>query len=103
MKKDSNCKKASDYNDDISLLEVIAELLNSAVEEVLKDLETEKSEENKRILPSERNIPFDKKEYYYKLVQEYIDQEVKPYNSDKEKVNDEFAKIFEFVCWLYNK
>lgn len=44
----------------------------------------------------------------HKLVQEYIDTMIKPYNPKvggltTEQVNDAYAGLYEFACWIYNK
>lgn len=43
----------------------------------------------------------------HKLVQEYVDTMIKPYNpknnglSDSQ-INDAYAGLYEFACWIYN-
>ena len=44
----------------------------------------------------------------HKLVQEYIDTMVKPYNPKNgglsiESINNAYAGLYEFACWIYNK
>lgn len=41
----------------------------------------------------------------HKLVQEYIDTMIKPYAKgilDNKSINDAYAGIYEYSCWLYN-
>lgn len=42
----------------------------------------------------------------HKLVQEYVDIMIKPYNNSvltNEQINDAYAGLYEFACWVYNK
>lgn len=44
----------------------------------------------------------------HKLVQEYIDTMIKPYNPKVgglsiEQINDAYAGLYEFACWIFNK
>ena len=44
----------------------------------------------------------------HKLVQEYIDTMIKPYNPKVggltiEQINNSYAALYEFACWVYNK
>jgi len=43
----------------------------------------------------------------HKLVQEYVDTMIKPYNPKiggltSEAINDAYAGLYEFACWIYN-
>ena len=41
----------------------------------------------------------------HKLVQEYVDTMIKPYAKgilDNKSINDAYAGIYEYSCWLYN-
>ena len=43
----------------------------------------------------------------HKLVQEYVDTMIKPYNPEigglsTQQINDAYAGIYEYSCWLYN-
>ena len=65
-----------------------------------------KSEEKKIERPSE-NISVNMGLQIHKLVQEYIDTMIKPYNPkvgglSKEAINDAYAGLYEFACWIYN-
>ena len=42
----------------------------------------------------------------HKIVQEYVDTMIRPYNHGaltNEQINDAYAGLYEFACWLYNK
>jgi len=76
---------------------------NDDIEKIFEGVEKElTTDSSKHILPSSK-VDNNKKEYYHKLVTEYIDNEIRPWNSDKQSVNDDYAKLFEFVCWLSQK
>jgi len=41
----------------------------------------------------------------HKLVQEYVDTMIKPYNHNQisqQQMNDAYAGLYEFACWIYN-
>ena len=41
----------------------------------------------------------------HKLVQEYVDTMIKPYNNNhltQQQMNDAYAGLYEFACWIYN-
>ena len=41
----------------------------------------------------------------HKLVQEYVDTMVKPYNNgvlNQAQINDAYAGLYEFACWIFN-
>lgn len=69
----------------------------------------EKQIEDKSVIerPSQ-NIDVNAGLQIHKLVQEYIDTMIKPYNPKvggltTEQVNDAYAGLYEFACWIYNK
>ena len=69
----------------------------------------DKSEENKEsfdlIRPSQ-DINVNTGLQIHRLVQEYIDTMVKPYAKGiltEKQINDAYAGLYEFACWIYNK
>lgn len=82
---------------------------NEFADEVMSRLEqsqNEKTEEHKFSRPSE-TINTEAGLQIHKLVQEYIDTMVKPFNVDGKlsdmQINDAYAGLYEFACWLYQK
>lgn len=70
-----------------------------------KAVEERKKEETKKVpeLPS-KNTPYDKQANLHKIVGEYVDTYIRPYgNMDKNVVDDVYAGLFEFACWVLNK
>ena len=64
-----------------------------------------KEEKNKIIRPSE-NISTETGLQIHKLVQEYVDTMIKPYNPKNggltiDQINNAYAGIYEYSCWLY--
>lgn len=54
-------------------------------------------------LPS-KSTPIDKQENLHKIVGEYIDTYIRPYgNMSTDVVNDVYAGLFEFACWVLNR
>lgn len=70
-----------------------------------KAVEKRKKEETKKVpeLPS-KNTPYDKQASLHKIVGEYVDTYIRPYgNMDKNVVDDVYAGLFEFACWVLNR
>jgi len=65
----------------------------------------EDEEEHKFTRPSDL-LSVDKKLQIHKIVQEYVDTMVKPFNNGKltnNQINDAYAGLFEFACWVMNR
>lgn len=65
----------------------------------------EEKEESKFTRPSDL-LSVDKKLQIHKIVQEYIDTMVKPFNNGQltnNQINDAYAGLFEFACWVMNR
>ena len=95
--------------------------LHNQLMEKNKKKEEEKKEEKKEDLidrklidhsneqefkrPSEL-LSIDRKLSLHKLVQEYVDTMIKPFNHDvltNEQINDAYAGLYEFGAWVLNK
>ena len=62
-------------------------------------------EEDKFTRPSDL-LDVDKKLQIHKIVQEYVDTMIKPFNNGKltkSQINDAYAGLFEFACWVMNR
>ena len=60
----------------------------------------------RHVLPSEKLDDMDKKLEIHKIVQSYVDTEIKPYVSDvltQEQISDAYSALYEFACWILNK
>ena len=65
--------------------------------------EREKEENKVPELPS-KNTPFDKQVQLHKIVGEYVDTYIRPYGKmDTKVVDDVYAGLFEFACWIMNR
>lgn len=65
----------------------------------------EEEEEPKFTRPSDL-LSVDKKLQIHKIVQEYVNTMVKPFNNGKltdNQINDAYAGLFEFACWVMNR
>lgn len=65
----------------------------------------EEKEEPKFTRPSDL-LSVDKKLQIHKIVQEYVDTMIKPFNNGKltdNQINDAYAGLFEFACWIMNR
>ena len=65
----------------------------------------EEKKEPKFARPSDL-LSVDKKLQIHKIVQEYIDTMIKPFNNGKltnDQINDAYAGLFEFACWVMNR
>lgn len=109
-----------------SLLEILEKRRNELLEEK-EDIQNTKEEIKINDYPTTKNV-IDKSEepkkeeihrpsqdisveaglQIHKLVQEYIDTMVKPYNPKvggltTKQINDAYAGLYEFACWIFNK
>ena len=65
--------------------------------------EREKEENKVPDLPS-KNTPFDKQVQLHKIVGEYVDTYIRPYGKmDAKVVDDVYAGLLEFACWIMNR
>lgn len=77
---------------------------NNKIEKPI-DNKQEKKEESKFTRPSDL-LSVDKKLQIHKIVQEYVDTMVKPFNKGQltdNQINDAYAGLFEFACWIMNR
>ena len=77
------------------------------VAQVKKSIE-DKSEEQPKIKRPSQNINTEAGLQIHKLVQEYVDTMIKPYNPKVggltiEQINNSYAALYEYSCWLFNK
>ena len=109
-----------------SLLEILEKRRNELLEEK-EDIQNTKEEIKTNDYPTTKKV-MDKSEepkkeeihrpsqdisveaglQIHKLVQEYIDTMVKPYNPkvgglSNQQINDAYAGLYEFACWIFNK
>lgn len=97
------------------LLEEKKDIQNTKEEIKINDYPTtkkviDKSEEPKKeeIHRPSQDISVEAGLQIHKLVQEYIDTMVKPYNPkvgglSTQQINDAYAGLYEFACWIFNK
>lgn len=94
-----------DSND---LLKTINDLADSIYEENEHNDSTEIKKENEKkhfVRPSEK-LDYDHQLQLHKIVQEYIDTMIKPFNNGTltdEQINDAYAGLYEFAAWVMNK
>lgn len=70
----------------------------------VKTIKKEK-EETHFVRPSEK-LDYDHQLQLHKIVQEYIDTMIKPFNNGTltdEQINDAYAGLYEFAAWVMNK
>lgn len=99
-------------NSDLSILELfgidgdeIIDRLRKIGKAVYENNNKEEEEEHKFTRPSDL-LSVDKKLQIHKIVQEYVDTMVKPFNNGKltdNQINDAYAGLFEFACWVMNR
>jgi len=67
--------------------------------------EESKKEEPKFIRPSD-SLTTDKKLQIHHIVEEYVNTMIKPFNKGvltDNQINDAYAGLFEFACWIMNR
>lgn len=82
------------------------------LKDVIKDIKDAGDEihneatKNKKKVPElpSKSIPMDKQLQLHKIVGEYVDTYIRPYgNMKKEVIDDVYAGLFEFACWVMNR
>ena len=116
------CKKICDSDDSISNLTklMFEQFFGFDMNDVIDDIkkagdeiheqavkERAKDEMNKETnvpdLPS-NSTPLDKQIHLHKIVGEYVDTYIRPYGKmDTKVVDDVYAGLFEFACWIMNR
>ena len=73
-------------------------------DEIGESIHNDKKHEKKTPeLPSSKT-PINKQQQIHKLVAEYVDTIIKPNTDmDSKVINDVYAGLFEFACWIMNK
>lgn len=91
------------FDEDMNnVLDEIKDCGDSIHNEAVKN---EKKNETKKVpeLPS-KSTPMDKQLHLHKIVGQYVDEYIRPYgNMNKEVVDDVYAGLFEFACWVMNR
>lgn len=80
------------------------ETSSSRVVEIEDDFDEPVIDEH--VLPSEKLDDIDKKLEIHKIVQTYVDTEIRPYVKDvmtQEQISDAYSALYEFACWIMNK
>ena len=112
------CKKVCNDDDSTSVLtkQLFETLFGFDMNDIIDDIKKagddiheqavkeRKKEENKvPELPS-NSTPFDKQVNLHKIVGEYVDTYIRPYGKmDTKIVDDVYAGLFEFACWIMNR
>lgn len=90
--------------DEYGVADDTEEASSSRVIEIEDDFDEPVVDEH--ILPSEKLDDVDKKLEIHKIVQTYVDSEIRPYvedNMTQEQISDAYSALYEFACWIMNK
>ena len=112
------CKKVCNDDDSTSVLTKqlfetlfgfdmndIVDDIKKAGDEIHEQAVKERAKDENKVpeLPS-KNTPFDKQVQLHKIVGEYVDTYIRPYGKmDTKVVDDVYAGLFEFACWIMNR
>ena len=112
------CKKICNDDDSTSVLtkQLFDTLFGFDMNDIIDDIKKagddiheqavkERTKEEKKVpeLPS-KSTPFDKQVNLHKIVGEYVDTYIRPYGKmDTKVVDDVYAGLFEFACWIMNR
>lgn len=82
----------------------VANTIDTLLDEYEKDLK-EKEEQKVPARPSEKIKDINAGLKLHKLVQEYVDEYIKPSFKDAstDTINDIYAGLYEFACYIYTK
>lgn len=67
---------------------------------------SEEEEKEKKFKKPSEDLTISQKLQLHKIVQEYVDTMVKPYNNGlltNQQINDAYAGLYEFAAWVMNK
>lgn len=70
-----------------------------------QEIDHSEEEESKFKKPSE-DLTINQKLQLHKIVQEYVDKMIKPYNNGlltNQQINDAYAGLYEFAAWIMNR
>ena len=70
------------------------------------DCEQKHEDEEKQTLPSERIDDMNKKLEIHRIVQTYVDTEIKPYvggEMTQSQIDDAYSALYEFACWILTR
>lgn len=108
------CDKICNNDDSVNSLTrlLFSTIFGFDLKDIIKDIkeagdeihnEAIKNEKKVPELPS-KSTPMDKQLHLHKIVGEYVDTYIRPYgNMDKKVVDDVYAGLFEFACWVMNR
>ncbi len=99
-------------NTDLSILKLfglngddVIDKLRKIGNAIYENNKEEEEEKPKFTRPSDL-LDVNKKLQIHKIVQEYVDTMIKPFNNGKltdNQINDAYAGLFEFACWVMNR
>ena len=100
-------------NSDLSILKLfgidgddVIDRLRKIGNAIYENNKKEEEEETPKFTRPSDLLDVDKKLQIHKIVQEYVDTMVKPFNNGKlteNQINDAYAGLFEFACWVMNR
>jgi hypothetical protein len=98
---------------DLSILDLfgldskkVIETLREIGDRTYNQSKKEKKQEEKKFNRPSDLLDVNKKLQIHKIVEEYINTMIKPFNNGKltdNQINDAYAGLFEFACWIMNK
>lgn len=92
-------------DDVIDYLRNLGQNLHEQINNEGTQQEESKKEEPKFIRPSD-SLTTDKKLQIHHIVEEYVNTMIKPFNKGvltDNQINDAYAGLFEFACWIMNR
>jgi len=99
-------------NTDLSILKLFGLNGNDVIDKLRKignaiyENNKEEEEEKPKFTRPSDLLDVNKKLQIHKIVQEYVDTMIKPFNNGKltdNQINDAYAGLFEFACWVMNR
>lgn len=81
------------------------EIVKNNVKMQRQEVDHSEEEESKFKKPSEL-LTINQKLQLHKIVQEYVDKMIKPYNNGlltNQQINDAYAGLYEFAAWIMNR
>lgn len=100
-----NKKKQAGHKESVKFN--IKDIVNNNVKMQRQEIDhSEEEREEKKFKKPSEDLTISQKLQLHKIVQEYVDTMIKPYNNGSltnQQINDAYAGLYEFAAWVMNK
>ena len=101
---EQNKKKQADHKESVKFN--TKDIVKNNVKMQRQEIDHSEEEEEKKFKKPSEDLTISQKLQLHKIVQEYVDKMIKPYNNGlltNQQINDAYAGLYEFAAWVMNK